>query len=405
MPDNEQQFTELYMQYSDDALRAVAYHEEGYEGYARAAATGVLISRHRELFRKSVGGVLPLRALMESVGYDELRNSLRTHGVKESRLPGCRGIYDRFLALTAKPDDVITLCVRGYGKKGLNAWGATAVEAHIELSLLSPRDWVNLVVREEDILRWGAQRLSAVCLIKMAAASVYDTSKTPETNDNPGDGGDQTAGPGAEVSFSHPPDDGTFLMRGLIGRRAGRKEEPKRNVHPWARFFARYIDYSLIFYLTYFTLKTAAPALFRLYLSVRYISLSAAVWMLIEAALLCAIGTTPGKWLLKVSVRETDGTLLRPGKALVRSLFVWVCGCALQIGCLSEAANLVSYAHLTASGRTLWDAKLGLRVKCGKLGKRRMAMVALLLILPLTAFTVYVILKKVLALPVEWVIG
>jgi tetratricopeptide (TPR) repeat protein/uncharacterized RDD family membrane protein YckC len=128
-------------------------------------------------------------------------------------------------------------------------------------------------------------------------------------------------------------------------------------IRPWPRFWARILDYLLFITAAGFIYGKVTGSQISpgnsLWLNIAAI----AAWVLIEALLLCLLGTTPGKWLLNISVRDENGKKPGFGKALKRSLLVWLCGTLAGIPVISAVTLILSYWHLTKSRVTLWDSK------------------------------------------------
>lgn len=73
--------------------------------------------------------------------------------------------------------------------------------------------------------------------------------------------------------------------------------------------------------------------------------------------------TTPGKWLMGIRVRRTDGAKLSYLRALNRFARVWFIGMAAGIPFLSLIAMLIARGRLTSDGMTAWDEQLDCAVE------------------------------------------
>jgi hypothetical protein len=82
----------------------------------------------------------------------------------------------------------------------------------------------------------------------------------------------------------------------------------------------------------------------------------------VEAVIFAAFGTTPFKALLKVRVRNRDGSKLGFKRALVRSFSVWLRGQGIGIPIATLVANIIAHRRLTDQGVTSWDANHGFTV-------------------------------------------
>ena len=137
--------------------------------------------------------------------------------------------------------------------------------------------------------------------------------------------------------------------------------------HPWLRFFARGIDTTL------FTVTLVIGCLIAFgghspIPSIVFYILPGVLLAFLEAALLCAFGTTPGKRLLGITIETETGERPSYGQALSRSFLVWIVGQAIGIPVASFVAHIIGYNQLTSEGETTWDRTTHLRVRhapCG----------------------------------------
>lgn len=114
--------------------------------------------------------------------------------------------------------------------------------------------------------------------------------------------------------------------------------------------------------------------------------------VLIEAAFVASLGTTPGKAMLGVSVRDYRGNRLSFSTAFRRSLFVMVLG----LGCFAPSLMLLalffSWWWVRRFGFTPWDRKLGTTdVLNDSLTLRKVVMTLVLIILCLQIMYVLLI--------------
>jgi uncharacterized RDD family membrane protein YckC len=148
------------------------------------------------------------------------------------------------------------------------------------------------------------------------------------------------------------------------------QRSPQEPVRPFVRFFARQTDLALFTVaalggdlLLGYPLARADPRL----LGVVFLP----AWALVETALLCVVGTTPGKWLLRTSVRKVDGSRLSFADALRRSLGVWFWGLGLGIPFVSLVAAIYAFGRLKRVGCAAWDENLPSVVRHGQVGIRQ----------------------------------
>jgi len=119
--------------------------------------------------------------------------------------------------------------------------------------------------------------------------------------------------------------------------------------HPWLRLLARVVD------LAVFVLVLAVPAVaINPGLPDAAGNSLALLTIPIEAALLATWGTTPGKALLGVRVRDAGGGKLSFGAALRRAAAVWTFG--LMANTIILVTGLMSWHRLRRHGATYWDA-------------------------------------------------
>jgi hypothetical protein len=127
-------------------------------------------------------------------------------------------------------------------------------------------------------------------------------------------------------------------------------------VHPWIRFWARTIDVMLFSSILSFILTVVPKKVWQLINGIEYIMpMSLFLWVLAESILLSTWGTTPGKVILGITVRELDGSILNFTRALNRSASVWFFGMGCGISFIELIANITSYSRLSKKGITRWD--------------------------------------------------
>lgn len=114
--------------------------------------------------------------------------------------------------------------------------------------------------------------------------------------------------------------------------------------------------------------------------------------VLIEAAFIGTLGTTPGKAMLGVSVRDYQGNRLSFSTAFRRSLFVMVLGLGCFAPSLMALALFFSWWWVRRFGFTPWDRKLGTTdVLNESLTLRKVVMTLVLIILCLQIMYVLLI--------------
>ncbi|OYV07383.1 MAG: hypothetical protein CFE26_01265 [Verrucomicrobiales bacterium VVV1] len=82
----------------------------------------------------------------------------------------------------------------------------------------------------------------------------------------------------------------------------------------------------------------------------------------VEPLMLSTIGTTPFKALLRIRVRNNDGSKLSYFNALSRTFSVWIRGQGLGIPIAALITSIMSYSRLSNDGITSWDQSGGFTV-------------------------------------------
>lgn len=164
--------------------------------------------------------------------------------------------------------------------------------------------------------------------------------------------------------------------------------------YPYVRFLGRMADVMM-----HMTLYLAVLRIFGLAFSPDFLpgSYEALLYLclpmvLIETAFLGTLGTTPGKAMLGVSVRDYRGNRLSFSTAFRRSLFVMVLGLGCFAPSLMVLALFFSWWWVRRFGFTPWDRKLGTTdVLNDSLTLRKVVMALVLIILCLQIMYVLLI--------------
>lgn len=163
---------------------------------------------------------------------------------------------------------------------------------------------------------------------------------------------------------------GNSISRDIIDEKPKKSSRDLARKYPLARCLARFIDY-LLFGLLLGSLNVYG-ILLRLDVPVPLFPIiSTFAWVFVEAALLCALGTSPGKWLLKTTI--IDRSLEKPGYfgALRRSLSVWCNGMGTGVFFIVPVTMAVSYRRLRKEGYAPWDREGRFYLIHGKVGTQR----------------------------------
>jgi uncharacterized RDD family membrane protein YckC len=165
-------------------------------------------------------------------------------------------------------------------------------------------------------------------------------------------------------------------------------EQEGRQIRPWVRYWARFIDIYLWFMLCNFIIEALQLNInipnmaAALVLGISVIILIFMLWTLLEALMLAKLGYTPGKWLFRIAVTRHDGQRLSYREAFRRAIQVLLFGEGLYIPIVSFITNIISYNRLKSMGITLWDERGGLKVSHREVGTVR-TVVSILIILAL----------------------
>ncbi len=151
-------------------------------------------------------------------------------------------------------------------------------------------------------------------------------------------------------------------------------------VHPFRRFFARWCDLHLYLAAFWIAVWTSGRDVATALASPWVLLLLFIPWALIEAAFLHKTGTTPGKWLLGLSVTEPDGSRLSILAAWKRSMLVLFAGVGMGMAPISWICQALSLFAIWRHRRTLWDQAGKHRVHGSTLRPARVVLFAVLLI-------------------------
>jgi S1-C subfamily serine protease/uncharacterized RDD family membrane protein YckC len=142
----------------------------------------------------------------------------------------------------------------------------------------------------------------------------------------------------------------------------------------WLRFFARQLDYALVGLAAGLVAVRVRPDVHDT--TELLVALAAlALFVPIEALLLAAFGTTPGKWLFQIRVRDAEGRRLGLAAAMSRSVSVWWRGMGAGLPVISLVTLLFAYHRLRHEGIASWDRDGGVVVSHESFGPSRLAAV------------------------------
>ena len=171
------------------------------------------------------------------------------------------------------------------------------------------------------------------------------------------------------LGTNHPKEDASWIfqlrMAELERAKSGRTSEPR----PWHRLAARLFDYAiwglvLALLLSQLRALGVVPEALAYWITHPLFApiVITASWVPVEALLITAVGTTPGKWLfgiyLQFSIsnayarRDTAAQLAR---GLKRAMRVWLDGVACGFPLLAPVLIAVAYEKLGQNQETEWD--------------------------------------------------
>ena len=176
-----------------------------------------------------------------------------------------------------------------------------------------------------------------------------------------------------------PPPPFTPTQNAIQGHKTFALTQPVNGARPGIRFLARFFDLVLFSNCIFLIVALAVPSLLPPNANTRA-ALFAFLWCFVEAALLSTWGVTPGKALLKVYVRNADGSQLSYADGVSRALDVWIRGLAMVLPVISLIALVVGYNRLAAKGTTSWDEKGNYRVTHGTVGPARIVVAIVLIV-------------------------
>ena len=157
------------------------------------------------------------------------------------------------------------------------------------------------------------------------------------------------------------------------------REETVPQVRPWVRYWARYFDYLLFSLVVGLVFSVVAPSLLdtpEIFLNMLIVF----IWVFVEASLLSTWGTTPGKWLLRTTLRDSAENKLTFYRALNRSFSVWWRGIGIGFPIVTLITLTVEHGKLTKEGVTTWDREGRFVVSHKKIGALRVIVTILFFI-------------------------
>lgn len=164
--------------------------------------------------------------------------------------------------------------------------------------------------------------------------------------------------------------------------------------HPWRRFLARVFDNFAIGTVLWFLLGSAAWVISQeasdaligftesIYGRLLGGTINLAMMIPIQAAMIGLTGSSPGKWLCGVRVRNRDGSRLGFGAALYRELKVWLIGFGAGLPLINLFALVQAYNAVKDSGTADWDDAHERAVACLPATGGRQVLIGLAIVVP-----------------------
>lgn len=143
---------------------------------------------------------------------------------------------------------------------------------------------------------------------------------------------------------------------------ANKLPQPPPELHLWRRFGARWFDYTLYLLLLMLVILLTRGDIVALKADPKFAFAAILPFVFFESLSLTFWGTTPGKWLVGLKVRNASDGKLTPGHSIMRSLRVMILG----MGFGQEILLLVCHAISAWLGFkkkiVLWDSPVGTQV-------------------------------------------
>ena len=172
----------------------------------------------------------------------------------------------------------------------------------------------------------------------------------------------------------------TIVSSGLSTEDSTSVNQPR----PWVRMWARSVDIIIWLFLAglpfFLLFPQADENIFAIIILFLYV--------FVEAAMLSAWGTTPGKALLKIQLCKCDGSKLSYADALNRAIKVWFRGMAMNIPIATVVTQIVAYCGLEKKGVTSWDEQGAFKVTHQTVGAGR-AIIVILIFVAVFALAVF----------------
>lgn len=183
-------------------------------------------------------------------------------------------------------------------------------------------------------------------------------------------------------SILHPQDQ---TNQKNIGANAGNSKSINQHpinsqARPWLRFWARTFDVYVFAFIAGFFLAFIAPEFISRVNEYILGLILVFSWIFVESLLLLSFGTTPGKWLLNISILSTTGSQITYSQSLSRSMKVWWRGYGIGFPIIQLITSIMAYKELTISGYTSWDKEEHFAITHGKVSFIKGALVTIVIL-------------------------
>ena len=158
-------------------------------------------------------------------------------------------------------------------------------------------------------------------------------------------------------------------------------------VRPWVRYWARTIDilvFLILFMIVMIFLAVNVDGVVELIDEIPETAFGVVIgflYIFVEPILLSTWGTTIGKSLLKVRVRDRYGKKLSYSEGLKRTFSVWFFGQGMGLPLISLITHIVAYNKLSDNGITSWDESGDYIVSHQTIGTFRATLITVMFIL------------------------
>ena len=154
-------------------------------------------------------------------------------------------------------------------------------------------------------------------------------------------------------------------------------------IRPWVRYWARMMDVLIFALLFGFVLGIVYEPALRIN-DLLFDIIIGFIYIFVEPIMLSSWGTTPGKSLFRVRLRQEGGKLLDYSQGLNRAFKVLLYGEGFGIPIVALFTQISAYNRLTKEGKTSWDREGNFTVHHQVIGSLRIIISILIFIVIMT---------------------